>query len=133
MSSDKHFETLDPWRQGYIEGEAAVGFLSKSKLPPPVLAKIWDLADMNHDGKLTKEEFAVAMYLIRGKLAGNEVPNELPPSLIPPPDLPDLSAAPAPVPQQVAATSVAEPEEPARTGTPPPPYDEHANLPEESA
>lgn len=78
---------------------------------------------MNHGGKLTKEEFAVAMYLIRGKLSGKEIPDELPPSLIPPPNLPDLSATPAPV--QI--------EEPARASTPPPPYDENMNIPEETA
>ncbi|EKM55747.1 uncharacterized protein PHACADRAFT_256599 [Phanerochaete carnosa HHB-10118-sp] len=133
MSSDKHFDTLDPWRQGYIEGEAAVGFLSKSKLPPPVLAKIWDLADMDHDGKLTREEFAIAMYLIRGKLAGKEVPNVLPPSLVPPQNLPDLSAAPALAPRQGAGTPPTQPQEPERASTPPPPYDENITLPEETA
>lgn len=40
-SSDKFFDTLDPWKQGFIEGDAAVGFLSKSKLPPAVLGKVW--------------------------------------------------------------------------------------------
>ena len=40
-SSDKFFDTLDPWKQGYVEGDAAVAFLSKSKLGPEILAKIW--------------------------------------------------------------------------------------------
>ena len=40
-SSDKFFDTLDPWKQGYVEGEAAVAFLSKSKLGPEILAQIW--------------------------------------------------------------------------------------------
>ncbi|GJE86804.1 EF-hand protein [Phanerochaete sordida] len=125
-NSDKHFEALDPWRQGYVEGEAAVGFMSKSKLPPPILAKIWDLADMNHDGKLTREEFAVAMFLIRSKLAGKEVPDRLPPSLVPPPNLPALSdALSAPPPPQASASPVAAlPDEHDRSSTPPPSYDE---------
>lgn len=43
-----------------------------------------DLADLNKDGKLTRDGFAVVMHLINGKLAGREIPAELPPSLIPP-------------------------------------------------
>lgn len=39
--SDKFFDTLDPWKQGIIDGDAAVPFLSKSKLPDEVLAHIW--------------------------------------------------------------------------------------------
>ena len=81
---------------------------------------------MNHDGKLTKEEFAVAMYLIRGKLAGKEIPNELPPSLVPPPNLPDLNATPV-------ATTAPQQQEPLRASTPPPPYDENLNVPDENA
>ena len=33
-----------------------------------------DLADMNNDGRLTRDGFAVAMHLIQGKLAGKELP-----------------------------------------------------------
>jgi len=43
-----------------------------------------DLADINGDGRLTRDCFAVAMHLIQKKLAGVEVPNTLPQSLIPP-------------------------------------------------
>lgn len=39
--SDKFFDTLDPWKTGQIDGDAAVPFLSKSKLPDLVLAHIW--------------------------------------------------------------------------------------------
>ena len=42
------------------------------------------LADIRNDNKLTCDEFAVVMHLIKKKLAGNELPEELPPSLIPP-------------------------------------------------
>lgn len=41
-----------------------------------------DLADINKDGHLTRDGFAIAMHLIHGKLAGKEVPKSLPPSLI---------------------------------------------------
>ena len=43
-----------------------------------------DLADRDSDGKLSKEDFAVAMYLIRQKISGKPLPETLPPSLIPP-------------------------------------------------
>lgn len=75
------------------------------------------------------------MYLIRGKLIGREIPNELPPSLIPPPNLPDLTTAPATPPQQntVPATPVLPAEEVPRSNTPPPPYDENVTIPEETS
>lgn len=40
-SSDRFFDTLDPWKHGYIEGETAVPFMSKSKLSEHILANIW--------------------------------------------------------------------------------------------
>jgi hypothetical protein len=43
-----------------------------------------DLVDLNNDGNLTREGFAVALHLINGKLAGKEIPSTLPPSLVPP-------------------------------------------------
>lgn len=39
---------------------------------------------MNNDGRLTRDGFAVAMHLIQKKLAGQDIPASLPPSLIPP-------------------------------------------------
>jgi len=43
-----------------------------------------DLADLNNDGRLTRDGFAVAFHLIQGKLSGKEIPTTLPASLIPP-------------------------------------------------
>lgn len=43
-----------------------------------------DLSDLNNDGRLTRDGFAVAMHLIQGKLAGKDVPSSLPVSLVPP-------------------------------------------------
>lgn len=43
-----------------------------------------DLADINNDGRLTRDGFAVAMNLIQKKLAGTDIPATLPRSLIPP-------------------------------------------------
>ncbi|KAH9001436.1 hypothetical protein EDB92DRAFT_1826676 [Lactarius akahatsu] len=83
-NADKFFDTLDVHKRGYIEGDVAVPFMIDSKLPEDDLALIWDLADLNNDGRLTREGFAVAMHLIIGKLAGKDLPSTLPLSLMPP-------------------------------------------------
>ncbi|RDL38456.1 EF-hand protein [Venustampulla echinocandica] len=85
---DAIYSTLDTTNKGYITGEEAVPFFSESKLPEEALAQIWDLADINSAGRLSRDEFAVGMYLIRqqrGKRDGREsLPATLPPNLIPP-------------------------------------------------
>ena len=102
-NSDRFFDGLDirP-KKGYIEADAAAPFMMQSNLPEDVLAQIWyafvmkfgvqsmltplsrDLSDMNRDGRLTKDGFAVAFYLIQSKLAGKALPATLPLSLVPP-------------------------------------------------
>ncbi|KAI0340680.1 hypothetical protein BDW22DRAFT_391777 [Trametopsis cervina] len=83
-SADNFFDTLDPQKRGYIEGDVAVPFMLQSKLHDDVLAQIWDLSDLNNDGRLTRDGFAVAFHLIQTKLAGKDIPATLPSSLIPP-------------------------------------------------
>lgn len=56
----------------------------KSKLPNNVLGRIWKLSDIDNDGFLDSEEFALAMHLIRVKLEGYDLPSELPDHLVPP-------------------------------------------------
>jgi len=54
-------------------------------LPTSYLRKIWNLADNDKDGKLSAEEFAVAMHLITHCSRSKEAPPEkLPADLIPP-------------------------------------------------
>lgn len=43
-----------------------------------------DLVDINSNGQLTRDAFAVAMHLIQKRIGGQELPEILPPSLIPP-------------------------------------------------
>lgn len=85
---DQIFSTLDATNRGFITGDQAVGFFSNSQLPEEVLAQIWDLADINSEGRLNRDEFAVAMFLIRQQRTKRDVrdvlPQELPPNLIPP-------------------------------------------------
>ncbi|KAG2366795.1 hypothetical protein BDR07DRAFT_1449158 [Suillus spraguei] len=91
-SADRLFDTLDSQHRGYIEGDVAVPFMLLSKLPEDVLAQVWDLADINNDGRLTRDGFAVAMHLIQGNLSGKDVPSTLPPTLVPP----SMRGGPAP-------------------------------------
>ena len=44
----------------------------KSKLPNNVLGKIWKLADVDKDGMLDADEFALAMHLMNIKLDGEK-------------------------------------------------------------
>ncbi|KAJ1363189.1 hypothetical protein KIN20_022998 [Parelaphostrongylus tenuis] len=81
--ADNTFSSLGPVN-GYISGRVAKEHMVKSKLPNAVLGKIWKLADVDRDGQLDADEFALANYLINLKLEGHELPVELPKHLIPP-------------------------------------------------
>ena len=58
--------------------------MMKSNLPSKVLGKIWKLADTDKDGMLDNDEFALAMHLIKTKVSGHDLPEELPRHLVPP-------------------------------------------------
>uniref|UniRef100_A0A1D5Q525 EH domain-containing protein 1 n=2 Tax=Macaca TaxID=9539 RepID=A0A1D5Q525_MACMU len=66
---DEIFYTLSPVN-GKITGANAKKEMVKSKLPNTVLGKIWKLADVDKDGLLDDEEFALANHLIKVKLEG---------------------------------------------------------------
>lgn len=68
----------------YLSIIAAKSEMVKSKLPNSVLGKVWKLADVDKDGMLDSDEFALAMHLINIKLDGHDIPAELPPHLVPP-------------------------------------------------
>ncbi|CAL1296535.1 unnamed protein product [Larinioides sclopetarius] len=80
---DAIFNRLNPV-DGKITGAAAKSEMVKSKLPNTVLGKIWKLSDIDKDGQLDLDEFALAMHLINVKLEGHDLPSELPEHLIPP-------------------------------------------------
>lgn len=80
---DEIFYTLSPVN-GKVTGANAKKEMVKSKLPNTVLGKIWKLADIDKDGMLDDEEFALANHLIKVKLEGHELPSELPEHLVPP-------------------------------------------------
>ncbi|XP_070765074.1 epidermal growth factor receptor substrate 15-like 1 [Enoplosus armatus] len=80
---DGIFESLAPVN-GLLSGEKVKPVLINSKLPLDVLGKVWDLSDIDKDGHLDKDEFAVAMHLVYRALEKEPVPALLPSSLIPP-------------------------------------------------
>lgn len=84
---DAFFDKIDAGHRGHIEGPEAVEFFNNSKLPPSELARIWDMADIEGNGRLTKDEFAIAMHLINARLQGIPLPSALPKTLVPPPPL----------------------------------------------
>ncbi|KAM9109820.1 epidermal growth factor receptor substrate 15 isoform 2-T2 [Megaptera novaeangliae] len=50
----------------------------------PWAVKVWELSDIDHDGMLDRDEFAVAMFLVYCALEKEPVPVSLPPALVPP-------------------------------------------------
>lgn len=80
---DRLFKSLNP-KDGKISGAVAKKEMMKSKLQNTVLGKIWTLSDIDRDGLLDEDEFALAMYLIKIKLEDDDLPDELSQHLIPP-------------------------------------------------
>ncbi|CAH1712543.1 EH domain-containing protein 1 [Aphis gossypii] len=80
---DAVFNTLEK-SDGKLSGAVAKAEMVKSKLPNSVLGKIWKLSDIDHDGFLDIDEFALAMHLIQVKLGGHDLPVEIPDHLVPP-------------------------------------------------
>ncbi|KAJ5502510.1 Calcium-binding EF-hand [Penicillium fimorum] len=125
---DSIFETVDTAKLGLITGDQAVAFFMKAQLPEETLAQIWDLADIDADGQLNRDEFAVAMYLVRMQRSGKEpLPQVVPPALIPPSmrrQVPAPMAAPTPPPAPAPAVRTAA-DDLFGLDTPAPPFAQH--------
>lgn len=80
---DAKYQSLGPVDGKVLQSRVRDEML-KSKLPNTVLGKIWRLADVDQDGLLDADEFALAMYLIDLRLEGHDLPIELPHHLVPP-------------------------------------------------
>lgn len=80
---DEIFYNLSP-REGKLSGTKVREWMTTTLLPNSVLAHIWRLSDVDGDGMLDNEEFALAVHLIEGKLEGHWLPRELPSHLVPP-------------------------------------------------
>lgn len=77
------FQLMQPDLRGKITGAIAKEFFEKSKLPVHELSKIWQLSDVDKDGALSIEEFCTAMHLVVLRRNNIELPETLPPCLIP--------------------------------------------------
>ncbi|XP_043576702.1 epidermal growth factor receptor substrate 15-like 1 isoform X2 [Chiloscyllium plagiosum] len=80
---DGIFESLTPVN-GLLSGDKVKPVLINSNLPLDVLGRVWDLSDVDKDGHLDRDEFAVAMHLVYRALEKEPVPSVLPISLLPP-------------------------------------------------
>lgn len=69
---------------GFMTGKTAKDALTGTGVSVGHLRKIWDLADIDRDGKLNLNEFVVAMYLSDMVRQGHEVPSVLDPAMVPP-------------------------------------------------
>uniref|UniRef100_A0A8C9ML79 Intersectin-1 n=1 Tax=Serinus canaria TaxID=9135 RepID=A0A8C9ML79_SERCA len=78
------FNSHDKTMSGHLTGPQARTILMQSSLPQAQLATIWNLSDIDQDGKLTAEEFILAMHLIDVAMSGQPLPPALPPEYIPP-------------------------------------------------
>ncbi|XP_077488523.1 RALBP1 associated Eps domain containing isoform X6 [Amblyomma americanum] len=117
------FQSMQPDLRGKITGAVAKEFFEKSKLPVHELSKIWQLSDVDKDGALSIEEFCTAMHLVVLRRNSIELPDTLPPCLVPrlaPPKGPDVVDAAAyqmpPHPPVTQPVRVASP----KGHTPPP-------------
>uniref|UniRef100_A0A7M4DWD3 Epidermal growth factor receptor pathway substrate 15 n=1 Tax=Crocodylus porosus TaxID=8502 RepID=A0A7M4DWD3_CROPO len=80
---DAIFDSLNPVN-GLLSGEKVKPVLLNSKLPVDILGRVWELSDIDHDGMLDRDEFAVAMFLVYCALEKEPVPMSLPAALVPP-------------------------------------------------
>ncbi|XP_061735340.1 intersectin-2-like isoform X2 [Nerophis ophidion] len=80
----QQFNSLDTLMTGYLTGQQVRSAMATTMLSQTQLATIWNLADVDKDGKLTAEEFILAMHLVDVAKSGQTLPPTLPTELMPP-------------------------------------------------
>ncbi|XP_052775791.1 epidermal growth factor receptor substrate 15-like 1 isoform X2 [Mya arenaria] len=84
VSYEAMFRKADLDMDGYVSGQEIRDIFLQSGLPNNILAHIWNLSDMKGIGKLTLDQFCLAMYLVQQKIKGIDPPPQLTPELVPP-------------------------------------------------
>ncbi|KTF95073.1 hypothetical protein cypCar_00046115, partial [Cyprinus carpio] len=105
---DDIFLKTDTDLDGFLSGQEVKEIFMQSGLSQNLLAHIWALADTRQMGKLTREQFSLAMHLIQLKVSkGMDPPQALTPDMIPPSERstpgPSLSGYMTPVGSDMAA------------------------------
>jgi len=80
---DQKFYSMDT-SGGKALGSSIMPVMMASGLSNTVLKSIWDLSDIDKDGKMDADEFALCMYLIESVKKGGTIPDSLPLSHVPP-------------------------------------------------
>ncbi|KAM8839221.1 epidermal growth factor receptor substrate 15-like 1 isoform 1-T2 [Synchiropus picturatus] len=82
---DEIFKNTDMDNDGLVTGSEVIEIFMQSSLSQTMLAQIWGLADTKQTGKLNREQFSLAMYLIQQKInKGVDPPSSLTSDMIPP-------------------------------------------------
>ncbi|XP_031721164.1 epidermal growth factor receptor substrate 15-like 1 isoform X3 [Anarrhichthys ocellatus] len=103
---DDIFKKTDDDNDGLVNGTEVIEIFMQSSLSQTMLAQIWGLADTKQTGKLNREQFSLAMYLIQQKVTkGVDPPSSLTPDMIPPSE---RTAASAAGPDSTSSTGSAE-------------------------
>ena len=77
------FNSHDKTMSVHLTGPQARTILTQSSLPQAQPASIWNLSDIDQDGKLTAEEFILAVHLIDVDMSGQPLRPALPSEYIP--------------------------------------------------
>eukprot|EP01083_Nonionella_stella_P097065 272869_1 len=80
---DTVFHTLNH-TNGKAAGHDIITPMLESRLDRTTLSKIWELSDIDRDGRMDDQEFALCMHLIHMVKSGKEVPVSLQNNFIPP-------------------------------------------------
>lgn len=90
---DVMFTKSDSDMDGLVSGGEIKDVFLQSGIPNMCLAQIWALCDTNQSGKLTSEQFALAMWMVERKQKGINPPDVLAPNMVPPSMRPGSNAS----------------------------------------
>lgn len=96
---DEIFDNSDLDHDGLVSGLEIKDIFLKSGLQQKTLADIWALCDTASCGKLTKDQFALAMWMVERKKKDNiDPPRVLAPNMVPPSLRPKAPSVGIPMP-----------------------------------